>query len=116
MVKMRISLVITSTLLVLGACTSPEPSGDVSSGAGASDAVEVATVDNAFEPERLELAAGDPVEIEITNEDDGTHNFTIDELGLSTGAIDGGGVATARFVVLEGETTFACTLLPAWTA
>jgi plastocyanin len=110
--KTRFAVSIGAALLLLGACTSPDPSGDVSAGPGRRGAIEVTAADDAFHPDRLQFSAGKEVQIEIVNEDDGTHNFTIDELGLSTGAIDAGAVATARFVVPEGETTFVCTLHP----
>jgi plastocyanin len=110
----RFAVAITMIVVFLVACKSPDPSGDVAAGPGGPDALEVTAVDGAFEPDRLELTAGDRVELEVTNEGSGTHNFTIEELGLSTGAIEAGGVATARFVVPDGQTTFACTLHPGW--
>lgn len=99
MLSARFAVAITMFVVFLVACTSPDPSGDVSTGPGGPDAVEVTAVDGAFEPDRLELTAGDRVELEVTNEGGGTHNFTVEELGLSSGAIEAGGVATAPLVV-----------------
>ena len=58
----------------------------------------------------MELHVGDQVEIEITNHGDATHDFTIEALGISTGAIDAGEAATATLTVPEGETGFVCSL------
>jgi plastocyanin len=70
----------------------------------------VAAVDNAFEPARLELTAGEEIEIAVTNEGETTHDLTIEALELSTGGLEQGDVATATFTVPEGETTFRCTI------
>jgi plastocyanin len=63
-----------------------------------------------LEPHRLELPAGEEVEIEITNEGGTTHDLTIEALGLSTGPIEPAKVVTAAFAVPEGETTFMCSI------
>jgi plastocyanin len=91
---------------------SAEPSGDVAPGPGGPDAVPVTAVDTRFEPDRLELPAGQEIQVEIHNEGSGTHDFTIETLDLSTGPIRSGEVANATFTVPEGETPFECTLHP----
>ena len=54
---------------VLGACNpESEPSGDVGSGPAGGDAVALVADDTFFEPESLELTAGETVTVEITNE------------------------------------------------
>ena len=95
--------------LALAACGA-EASGDVHQGSGGPDAVAVVARDNTFEPARLELPAGEDVEVEITNEGGTTHDFTVESLDLSTGPIGEGAVATATLTVPEGETTFACSI------
>jgi plastocyanin len=95
--------------VALAACGA-QASGDVHAGPGGPDAVAVVTRDNSFEPARLELASGEEVEIEVTNEGGTTHDFTVESLELSTGPIDEGAVATATFTVPEGETTFVCSV------
>jgi plastocyanin len=95
--------------LVLAACGA-EASGDVHPGPGGPDAVAVVARDNTFEPARLQLPAGEEVEVEITNEGGTTHDFTVESLELSTGPIEEGALATATLTVPEGETTFACSI------
>lgn len=95
--------------LALAACGA-KASGDVHQGPGGPDAIAVVAQDNTFEPARLELPAGEDVEVEITNEGGTTHDFTVESLDLSTGPIDEGAVATATLTVPEGETTFACSI------
>lgn len=68
--------------LALGAC-SPDPSG--------------------------ELDPGERISVEVTNEGNSGHTFTIDALDLSTGTVAPGEVMTATFTVPEDATTFDCT-------
>jgi plastocyanin len=98
--------------LAFASCIGAEPSGDVAPGPGGPDAVPVTAVDTRFEPDRLELSAGQEIQVEIHNEGSGTHDFTIETLDLSTGPIRSGEVANATFTVPEGETPFECTLHP----
>jgi plastocyanin len=102
-----IGMVVTVTLL--SACGA-ERSGDVASGPGGPDATKVIAVDNAFEPDRVELPAGDEAQIEITNEGATRHDFTIEALELSTGVLEPGDVATATVIVPQGETMYRCTI------
>jgi plastocyanin len=101
--------VITFAAFALAACGA-KASGDVHPGSGGPGAVAVAARDNSFGPARLELPAGEEVEVEITNEGGTTHDFTVESLELSTGPIDEGAVATAALTVPEGETAFACSI------
>ena len=94
----------------LGGVRRASGGGDVHPGPGGPDAVAVAAQDNTFGPTRLQLPAGDEVEIEVTNEGGTAHNFTIESLELSTGPIEESAVATATLTVPEGETTFACSI------
>jgi nitrite reductase (NO-forming) len=103
------SAIAAFAALALAACGA-KASGDVHQGPGGPDAVAVTASDNTFEPTRLELPAGDEVEVEITNEGGTTHDFTVESLELSTGPIDEGAIATATLTVPEGETTFACSI------
>jgi nitrite reductase (NO-forming) len=105
----RSTATVVVTLIVLTGCGA-EASGNVSAGPGGPGAVPVVAVDNRFEPERLDLPAGDEIEVEVTNEGGTTHDFTIEELDLSTGPIEPGEVATATLTVPGGEITFVCSL------
>jgi plastocyanin len=101
---------VTALIAVALAACGAQASGDVHTGPGGPDAVAVVTRDNSFEPARLELSAGEEVEIEVTNEGRTTHDFTVGSLDLSTGPIEEGAVATATLSVPEGETTFVCSI------
>jgi plastocyanin len=105
----RACVIAASAASALTACGA-QASGEVHAGPGGPDAVALVARDNTFEPARLELPAGDEVEIEITNEGGTTHDFTVESLELSTGPIEEGDVATAAFTVPEDETTFVCSI------
>jgi plastocyanin len=98
-----------AALLVAG-CSGAEPSGDVQEGPGGPDATRIVADDAFFEPETLELETGTEATVEVTNEGGAPHDFTIEELDLSSGTIEPGSVVTARFTVPEGETPFECTI------
>ncbi|MPZ69627.1 MAG: hypothetical protein GEU71_08865 [Actinobacteria bacterium] len=104
-------LVGTVMTFGLAACASEvEPRGDVISGPARGDAIEIGMKNSAFDPPRLELPAGEEVHIEVTNQEDTMHDFTIDELDLSTGTLKKGATATATIVVPESLTTYHCTM------
>jgi plastocyanin len=86
--------------------------GDVADGPAAGDAVGVIMQDDVFEPTAIEVQAGAPVTVELENEGDRNHNFTIEGLELSTGPMEPGDVMTATFTPPEGATQFVCTWHP----
>jgi plastocyanin len=98
-------------LVALTAC-SRERSGDVQDGPAGSGAVDVVLQDDEFDPDVLELEAGTEVTVEVRNDGSYGHNFTIDELDLSTGTVEPGQVVTATFEVPDGMTEFHCTFHP----
>jgi plastocyanin len=110
--KSRLLVLVPALALVLPACEGAERSGNVQSGPGGSDAIELVAVDNAFRPETLELQAGTKVTVQITNDGEATHDFTIDDLDLSTGPMEPGTVMTAEFTVPDGPSTYRCTIHP----
>jgi plastocyanin len=105
----RTAVTAVSALVFMTACGA-QASGNVSPGPGGPDAISVVAVDNTFEPERLELPAGEEIEVEVGNEGGTTHDFTVETLDLSTGPIESGEAATATFTIPEGQTAFACTI------
>lgn len=108
----RTSVVVLAIVLVgLTAC-SRERSGDVRDGEAGADAVEITLQDDEFAPAVLELEAGTEVTVEVRNDGSYGHNFTIDELDLSTGTVEPGQVVTANFVVPDGTTGYHCTFHP----
>jgi plastocyanin len=104
-----VSLVIA--LVALTAC-SRDRSGDVRDGEAGTDAVEVVLQDDAFTPDVIRLEAGAEATIEVRNDGGYGHNFTIDQLDLSTGTVEPGQAVTATFVVPDGTTGFHCTFHP----
>ena len=98
-------------LVALTAC-SRERSGDVRDGEAGAHAVGVVVQDDEFGPDVLSLEAGTEVIVEVRNDGSYGHNFTIDELDLSTGTVEPGQVVTASFVVPDGTTGFHCTFHP----
>lgn len=108
--RMRSLVLVPVVAVLLGACQGAERSGDIRDGAGGPDAVRVVMEDDTFTPESLELPAGTEAEIEIVNDGNAVHDFTIDDLELSSGPMNAGEVATATFTVPEGSTEFRCTI------
>lgn len=106
-------LLAGTTAMLLSSCQAEsQPSGNVSSGSAPGDAVQLVMDDSAFAPDTLELPAGKEVTIEVINNDDIPHDFTIESIDLSTGLIEAGGVATATFAVPDSVTGFVCTIHP----
>jgi plastocyanin len=97
-------------VVVLAGCGKGETaSGDVRSGPAAAGAVRLVMEDDRFQPEVLEVPAGSPVTVEVRNDGNKNHNFTIDSLGVSTGPMRHGDVKTVTFTALKGTTEFICT-------
>ena len=103
---------IALTAGLLGGCAGgPEPSGEVSMGAAqAGDAVKLDAGDNVFSPGKLTLASGEKVTVEVTNKGRMPHDFAIKELGLNTGVLQPGQIATATFTVPNDDVDYVCTL------
>jgi nitrite reductase (NO-forming) len=106
---LRIGLGLATLAIVAAACGA-ERAGGVTDGPGSADAIEVTIKDFAFEPERIDVPAGESVEIEVTNEDGMEHDLTTDD--ASTGGLAPGDVATMTLTFPEGETPFVCSLHP----
>ena len=99
-------------LLGLAACNSSDPVGDVAKGPASNPDAAVEMVGGSFEPETLNLKAGDEVTVEVTNNDSTAHDFAIEELNLNTGMVEADEVATATFTVPDDGVEFVCTLHP----
>ena len=109
----RVLAVAGVALLGLSACNSSEPTGNVGSGAAAAaDSIEIVTTDQSFDPETLNLEAGEEVSVEVTNDDNMAHDFAIESLELNTGTIEGGEVANATFTVPDEGVEYVCTFHP----
>ncbi|HEX5951104.1 MAG TPA: cupredoxin domain-containing protein [Actinomycetota bacterium] len=111
--RIRLPLVLGAIVaaLALGACAR-EPSGDVHEGPGGPDAVSVVMTDDEFDPAELRLEAGTVITVETHNEGNAGHNFTVDDLDVSTGTVEPGAVVSATFTVPSQATEFRCTFHP----
>lgn len=102
--------------LALAACGGPTPAaGDVRTGPADGEAIEIVAIDNEFQPSTLELEPGTEVTVEVTNRGDQPHNLVIDDVGLSTGTLETGDVATATLTVPDATVTFHCSFHPGMT-
>jgi plastocyanin len=101
-----------SLAVSLAGCAGETSQGDVRSGPAGSGAVRLVMVDELFRPDTLHLSAGTRVTVEVRNDGEENHNFTIDDLDTSTGAMQPGDVATVRFTPPKGTTEFRCTFHP----
>lgn len=101
-----------AAVAVLGSGLGESAAGDVRDGPAAPGAAQVAMTDNAFEPTTVNVAAGAPVEIELRNDGQASHNFTSDALHVSSGPMQPGGIKTVTVTVPKGTTRFVCTWHP----
>ena len=78
-----------SVALLLGACSSDgEPTGTGDGGDGAA-AQTMTIADFAFDPDTLTVPSGQDVTIEVTNNDDVEHSFTLDDDSVSQDVEEG---------------------------
>jgi plastocyanin len=101
-------VVIVSTGLLLGACNTSEPEGDVGHGPAPGDAEQIFATDDKFATPVIEAKAGEELVVEITNVGDENHEWRVEDLGLSTGTIEPGDSAHARLIVPKGTTEYVC--------
>ena len=111
--RARSNLVLATAplaVLALVACSpSSEAKGDVGVGKAATASAEITTEHGSFDPETIELPAGEEVTVQITNEDDHPHDFAIETLDINTGTIESGETAYATFVMPDQPLEFVCT-------
>ena len=79
-----------AAVAVLGSGLGESAAGDVRDGPAAPGAAQVAMTDNAFEPTTVNVAAGAPVEIELRNDGQASHDFTSDALHVISGPMQPG--------------------------
>ncbi len=102
-----------AAILLVSCAPSSEQEGNVGRGAAPDAATQIVMNDSSFDPDVLELPAGEEVTVQLTNEDGTVHDFEIEALGINTGTIEPGESAYATFVVPEQPVEFVCTLHPA---
>lgn len=117
MISSRLRLVglLGVAIALFAACGgNDDPTAGTNDGAdaGGSDAVtlQLATVDNSFEPSSLSAPAGAEVTVEVTNNGSNPHTFNIDELDVETGTIAAGDTATATFTMPDSSVMFYCAI------
>ena len=109
--KRSLAVMVLTVSLLSGCSGGREPSGNVSKGpAQTSDAVKVEAGDNVFAPRKLTVVSGEVITVEVTNKGRILHDFTIEELALSTGVLQPGEIATATFAAPDDDVDFVCTL------
>lgn len=90
----------------------PTPMGETpTAGQGAaapSTAVTIEMVDIAFNPNAVTIPANTDVTVTLPNNGVTVHNFNIDELGIKTEDVPGGGSTTATINAPAGSYEFYC--------
>ena len=111
--RARPSLVLATAVLAvlaLVACTpSSEAKGNVGRGDAREPSVEITMDDGSFDPETIQLPAGEEVTIQLTNEDGMAHDFAIETLDINTGTVESRESAYATFVMPDQPVEFVCT-------
>ena len=109
--KRALAILALSAVMLAACAGAPERSAEVTLGSAGGPASKLQAGDNVFSPEELEVGEGETVSVEVTNKGRIPHDFTIQELDLSTGVLQPGDVATATFTVPSGgDIRFECTL------
>lgn len=101
-------------LLLLPACAGNGAGTDSDGGGGGNETgggaetvtLEVTAVDNSFDPSSLSASAGSEVTVEVTNEGNNPHTFTMDDPEVDTSTIEPDDSATATFTMPESSATF----------
>jgi len=95
--------------LALSTSLGESAAGDVRTGPASAAVAKVTMHDNSFDPVAVTVPAGSPVEIEVQNAGQVSHNFTSQDLKVSTGPMQAGDVKTVTLTVPQGTTRFVCT-------
>jgi plastocyanin len=76
--------------------------------AAAAPPVTVNMVDIAFEPEQFTIPANAPATVNLPNNGAAVHNFVIDELGVKSADVPGGGEDSVEINAAAGEYQYYC--------
>jgi plastocyanin len=95
--------------MVLAGGLGEKAAGDLQAGPGGPGSTAIVMHDNSFEPATVQVKAGAPTAFQLTNGGAANHNFTNSALGVSTGPMKPGDVATLTVAVPAGTTQFICT-------
>ncbi len=105
----RAAITGVGLIALLAACNASDPNGAVTPGTAPAGAVQISIDDDAFTPTDVEVPAGRPVTLEVTNRDGSAHDFAIRSQGLNTGTLEQGQTATALVEVGTAVIEFVCT-------
>lgn len=115
--RLRAAALAAALLMVFTACAGngddagTAPGAAEETGGGAEGVtLQVTAVDNSFDPSMLSAPAGAEVTVELTNEGNNPHTFTIDDLEVDTEGVDGGDSATVTFTMPDAPVTFYCAI------
>lgn len=113
---MRFRLLLLPVLIALSlglvACGGGDDGSDETTSIGGGDgnsATEVEIVEFTFDPDPIEVEAGD--EVTWTNEDSAPHTATADDGSFDTGTLDKGKAATVKFEA-AGTFPYFCEIHP----
>ena len=109
--KMFAGLVIAVVALTAcGGGSNDSSGGSDTGGGGGGTPVTVTAKDFAFSPNEISAEPGEEVELTFQNDDDTTHTFTSDDLGVDL-SVDGGKSGTATFTAPDsGSVEWHCTI------
>jgi plastocyanin len=97
----RLLAAVFSVALLMAACSSDDGTdGSTDTGGGGSEQT-ITIADFTFDPSSLTVPSGEDVTIEVTNEDDAEHSFTLDDDSVSQD-VEGGESQTVMINLTEG--------------
>ena len=97
---------------IYGNALGEKAAGDVRPGPGGQGATQIVMQDDTFQSGSVQVDAGVPATFELRNAGRSNHNFTSNDLNVSTGPMKPGDVATVTATVPLGATQFVCTWHP----
>jgi plastocyanin len=98
---LRLGAALFSVALVLGACSSDDEPTETGDGGDGSADQTITIADFTFDPDTLTVPSGEDVTIEVTNDDDVEHSFTLDDDSVSED-VEGGESQTVTLNLTEG--------------
>ena len=111
--------VLVAAGLLIGACgddDGTEEEGSAATGGAGEETTEaggptlsVSALDNFYRPKQLRVPAGEEVTIELTNDGNTVHTFTVPALDVDTGDVGSGDSETVTLTVSK-DTEFVCTI------
>ena len=98
----RLLAALFSIAFLMAACSSDDDGTDGSTDTGGGGSDQTITIaDFTFDPSSLTVPSGEDVTIEVTNEDDAEHSFTLDDDSVSQD-VEGGESQTITINLTEG--------------